>query len=124
MGVPFILYLMKASRDKRNSDAAETKKREAAISEWRDAFLGIVTPLKDEIIRGEIPSDWYHRFEISLPIMRRLTTSIPAIFDSKRKAEVIAIIDRLCGMTDTEAVYGAQKVVEMLHRLEDLTNDT
>jgi hypothetical protein len=55
-----------------------------------------------------------------------MAVTVPGGFDPKKRTEVVAAVDQLCAMSagdGSEAVYGAQKVVDLLQRLEDLTND-
>ena len=49
---------------------------------------------------------------------------MPVGMDSQKRSEIISIVGQLTAMSagqGEQAVYGAQKVVEMLHRLEELT---
>ena len=79
------------------------------------------------MVRGQSPSDWFPTFDASIPILNRVTSTMPVGMDSQKRSEIISIVGQLTAMSagqGEQAVYGAQKVVEMLHRLEELTNDT
>ena len=115
---------MKISRDKHTAAVDDAKKREAATSEWRDAFLGIVTPLKNEMMRAQIPSDWYGRFEISMPIMVRLTSSIPVEFDATKRQQIVSLVEQTARLNDRQAVGNQGEIIRVLERLEVLSRDT
>lgn len=122
-----IWYGARVSRDKHTAKIMDAKQKDTTISDWCSAFLEVVRPLKFEMMRAQIPSDWYGRFKISIPILVRLTSSVPDGFDATRRDEIVSIVQELSSMSagqGSQAVYGAQKVVEMLHRLEELTDDT
>jgi len=79
------------------------------------------------MVRGQSPSDWFPRFDASIPILNRVTSTMPVGMDSQKRSEIISIVDQLTTMSagqGEQAVDEAQKVVEMLQRLEELTNDT
>lgn len=95
-----------------------------AISEWCNAFLGIVTPLKIEMMRAQIPSDWYGRFDTAIPILSRLTSSIPADFDPSKRQQIVSLVDQTARLTDTQAVGNKGEIIKVLERLEVLSNDT
>ena len=83
--------------------------------------------LRTEMVRGERPSDWFPTFDASIPILNRVISTIPVAMDSQKRSEIISLVGQLTAMSagqGEQAVYGAQKVVEMLHGLEELTNDT
>jgi hypothetical protein len=111
-----------------NHSSATTLKKPAplnpAISEWRNAFLGIVTPLKIEMMRAQIPSDWYGRFDTAIPILSRLTSSIPAEFDPAKRQQIVSLVDQTARLTDTQTVGNQSEIIKVLERLEVLSNDT
>ncbi len=114
-------YLTK-SREKEKSAASDSKERLDGVARWLRDLRGVTAGLKAEIVRAELPSDWYPSFEASVIELRRLTAIFPTGLDSKRKDEITTIVDRLFGMTSSEAVHGVQQVADMLETLEGLTN--
>ena len=124
LAIPVILHFMKVSRDKHTANVAEAKKRQDATSEWCEAFLGIIIPLKEAMMRAQIPSDWYGRFEISMPIMSRLTSSIPAEFDAAKSEQIVSLVSQTARLTDKQAVGNQSEIIRVLERLEVLTHDT
>jgi hypothetical protein len=128
--VHFLTKRREAQRDQRARDeaaAADRKRQDAATAKWRSGFREIVVHLRTEMVRGESPSDWFPTFDASIPILNRVTSTMPVGMDSQKRSEIISIVGQLTAMSagqGEQAVYGAQKIVEMLHRLEELTNDT
>jgi hypothetical protein len=133
-----IWYFARISRDKHTADVAarkaeqdavvaDAKRRDADTAKWRSGFREIVIHLRTEMCRGESPSDWFPTFDTSIPILNRVASTMPSSMDSTKRAEIISIVDQITAMSTgqgEQAVYGAQKVVDMLCRLEELTRDT
>ncbi len=131
-------YFARVSRDKHTAGVAarkaeqdavvaDAKRRDADTAKWRSGFREIVIHLRTEMCRGESPSDWFPTFDTSIPIINRVASTMPSGMDSAKRAEIISIVDQITAMSagqGEQAVYGAQKVVDMLCRLEELTRDT
>src|SRR5574340_134754 len=100
------------------------REQKTGASKWRREIVGVASSLRIEIARGEIPSDWYPSFECSIVQLKRLASTLPTGVAHRKREQIVAIVDGLCGMTDIEAVNGARHVVEMLESLEGLANDT
>ena len=114
----------KAEQDTAVSDA---KRRDADTAQWRSGFREIVIHLRTEMCRGESPSDWFPTFDASIPILNRVTSTMPVGMDSQKHSDIISIVGQLTAMSagqGEQAVYNPQKVVDMLCRLEELTHDT
>jgi hypothetical protein len=112
---------------KAESISADKKRRDAETAVWRNGLREVVVPLRTEMVRAQTPSDWFQTFDVSIPILSRITATIPTGIDSQRRDEISSIVRQLCSMSaggGSQAVYGAPKVVELLQRLEELTNDT
>jgi hypothetical protein len=110
-----------------DSAIADAKRRDADTAEWRSGFRGIIVHLRTEMCRGESPSDWFPTFDASIPILNRVTSTMPVGMDSQKRSEIISIVGQLTAMSagqGEQAVYNPQKVVDMLCRLEELTHDT
>jgi hypothetical protein len=128
--VHFLTKRREAQRDQRakqEAASADRKRQDAAASEWRSGFREIVVHLRTEMDRGESPSDWFPTFDRTIPILNRVAANMPAGMDSPKRSEITSIVGeltRMSGGQGEQAVYGAQKVVHMLLRLEELTNDT
>jgi hypothetical protein len=100
------------------------REQKAGASKWRCEFVGVASSLRTEIARGEIPSGWYPSCECSIVQLKRLASTPPTGVARRKREEIDAIVDGLCGMTDIEAINGSRHVVEMLEKLEGLANDT
>lgn len=103
--------------------AASENARDPNINRWSVAFLDIVTTLKIEIQRGEIPSDWHHKYERAMPILGRTIISIPSVIHPDKRSEITEIVKKLLAMKDEEVVSNVDRVVEILSDLERCAND-
>ena len=130
--VHFLTKRREAQRDQRARDDAAAaaaavvkRQQDADSSSWRTGFREIVVHLRTEMVRGQSPSDWFPTFDRTIPILNRVTSTMPASMSSQKRSEIISIVGQLTSMSagqGEQAVYGAQKVVDMLLRLEELTN--
>jgi hypothetical protein len=128
--VHFLTKRREAEKDQRTRDEAETaakKGQDAATADWRCDFRGVAVELRTEMERTQSPSDWFPIFDAAIPILNRAVSSMPVGVDSLSRSEIVSIVDELTSMSagdGAQAVYSAQKIVDMLRRLEDLTKDT
>jgi len=125
--IPRINRDVTARKAEQDAVIADAKRRDEATAEWRSGFREIVVHLRTEMVRGESPSDWFSTFDAAIPILNRVSATMPSGMDSQKRSEIISIVGQLTSMSagqGEQAVYGAHKVVDMLCRLEELTHDT
>jgi hypothetical protein len=117
-----IFNFIQARKTKRASAVAAAKWRSADILLWRRTFRRIVKNLEGKMGRGGKPGRWIPSFKAAIPAFRIVVAAIPLSIDPQKRTEIVAIVDRLCGMKRPDALKDGQKVLDMLHQLEELLN--
>lgn len=106
---------------------AESTKQEAmaGVSKWQREVCGLAAGLRAQIVQADLPSDWFHDFKAAVIELRRLTAAVPTDIDPEKRRKVVSTVDQLLALSGgdgSEAVYGVQKVINLLQRLEELTD--
>jgi hypothetical protein len=106
----------------KSRDATKSKgDRASAATAWLRGVRELAAALKMEVVRAQIPTDWLASFQTAVIDLRRLESSKPPGVPAEQARQIHSAIGDICSLSDADAMNGAQRVADLLEKLESLT---